>query len=103
MKIAWSDVAEADLDDLYDYIARDVLYYAEQFIDKLIDAVATLSDHPKIGRRVPEADDREDVRELIFHSYRIIYLLESEQAHILTVIHCSRDLTRQAVKPWEVV
>jgi plasmid stabilization system protein ParE len=24
VRIAWSDVAEADLDDLYDYIARDV-------------------------------------------------------------------------------
>jgi plasmid stabilization system protein ParE len=27
MSITWSDVAEADLDDLYDYIARDVPYY----------------------------------------------------------------------------
>jgi len=26
MRIVWSDVAEADLDDLYDYIARDVPY-----------------------------------------------------------------------------
>ncbi len=24
MQIAWSDIAEADLDELYDYIARDV-------------------------------------------------------------------------------
>ena len=31
MKIVWSDIAEADLDDLYDYIARDVPYCAEQF------------------------------------------------------------------------
>ena len=38
MSITWSDVAEADLDDLYDYIARDVPYYAEQFVDRLIDA-----------------------------------------------------------------
>ena len=34
MRIVWSDVAEADLDDLYDYIARDVPYYAEQFVDR---------------------------------------------------------------------
>jgi len=31
MRVVWSDIAEADLDDLYDYIARDVPYYAEQF------------------------------------------------------------------------
>ena len=70
MSITWSDVAEADLDDLYDYIARDVPYYAEQFIDKLID---------------------------------IIYLVEAEHVHVLTVIHGSWDVGGQARKPWEVV
>ena len=102
MRIAWSDVAEADLDDLYDYIARDVPYYAEQFVGRLIDAVGVLQDHPKLGRRVPEAEEREDVRELIFQSYRIIYLVDIEQVSILTVIHGSRDLAGQAAKPWDI-
>ena len=62
-----------------------------------------LAEHPKIGRRVPEAEEREDVRELIFQSYRVIYLVEAEQVHILTVIHGSRDVGGQAGKPWEVV
>lgn len=102
MRINWSDVAEADLDDLYDYIARDVPYYAEQFVDRLIEAVGVLKDHPRLGRRVPEAEQREDVRELIFRSYRVIYLVDAEQVHILAVIHGSRDLGGQAAKPWEV-
>jgi len=102
MRIAWSDVAEADLGDLYDYIARDVPYYAEQFVDRLIDAVGALTDHPRLGRRVPEAEEREDVRELIFQGYRIIYLVETGQVHILTVIHGSRDLAGQAAKPWDI-
>ncbi len=102
MRITWSDVAEADLDDLYDYIARDVPYYAEQFVDRLIEAISLLKDHPRLGRRVPEAEEREDVRELIFQSYRIIYLAEAEQVHILTVIHGSRDLGGQVAKPWDV-
>ena len=103
MRITWSDVSEADLDDLYDYIARDVPYYAEQFVDRLIEAVGALESHPKLGRRVPEAEDREDVRELIFQSYRIIYLVTLEQVNILTVIHGSRNLAGQSAKPWEVV
>jgi addiction module RelE/StbE family toxin len=102
MSLTWSDVAEADLDDLYDYIARDVPYYAEQFVDRLIEAVGALKDHPRLGRRVPEADDREDVRELIFQGYRIIYLIASEHVHILTIIHGSRDLAGQTAKPWEI-
>ena len=102
MSITWSDVAETDLDDLYDYIARNVPYYAEQFVDRLIEAVGALKDHPRLGRRVPETDDREDVRELKFQSYRVIYLVESEQAHDLTFIHGSRDLAGQTAKPWEI-
>jgi len=102
MRIVWSDVAEADLDDLYDYIARDVPYYAEQFVDRLIEAAGVLKDHPRLGRQVPEADEREDIRELIFQSYRVIYLVEADQVHILTVIHGRRDLGGQAAKPWEV-
>ena len=102
MRLTWSDVAEADLDDLYDYIARDVPYYAEQFVDRLIEAISILKDNPRLGRRVPEAEEREDVRELIFQSYRIIYLVEVDQVHILTVIHGSRDLGGQAEKPWDV-
>ena len=102
MKIVWSDVAEADLDNIYDYIARDVPYYAEQFTDKLIDAVGALAEHPRLGRRVPEAQERDDVRELIFHSYRVIYLIKPDRVDIVSVIHGSRDLTRQSNQPWEI-
>lgn len=61
-----------------------------------------MQDHPEIDRRVPEAEEREDVRELIFRSYRVIYLLGSEYVYILTVIHGSRDLAGDETKPWEV-
>jgi toxin ParE1/3/4 len=45
-----------------------------------------------LGRKVPEASDHDDVRELIVHGYQIIYLLQTEQMQILTVLHGSRDL-----------
>lgn len=101
MKIFWSEIAEADLTDIYDYIARDVPYYAKLFVDKLIEATDKLEDYPRLGRKVPEADDRHDVRELIVQGYRIIYLLEAEKVLILTVIHGSRNLGQQEQKPWE--
>ena len=101
MKIYWSEIAEADLNDIYDYIARDVPSYAELFVDRLFDATDKLEDYPGMGRRVPEADDREDVRELIVDGYRIIYLLQAEQLEILTVIHGRRDLAGPERNPWE--
>jgi addiction module RelE/StbE family toxin len=100
MRIGWSDVAEADLDDIFEYIARDVPYYAELFVDRLIEATDMLEDQPRIGRRVPEAGSRDDVRELIVQGYRIIYRVDIEDVHILTVIHGSRDLAGRENKPW---
>lgn len=47
MKIRWSEIAEADLADIHDHIARDVPYYAEQFVDRLIETVGALEDHPR--------------------------------------------------------
>lgn len=99
MRISWSVRAATDLRD---YIAKDSPYYARRFIAKIIAAVETLADHPQIGRRVPEAA-RDDVRELIFRGYRIIYLAREEHVYMVTVIHGSRDLAAQAPKPWEIV
>lgn len=87
---------------LRDYIARDSPHYARLFTERLVESVEKLSDFPRIGRRVPEAD-RDDVRELIFHAYRIIYLIEAEGVTILTVVHGSRDLARREPPPWQVV
>ena len=71
-------------------------------MEKIFKAVETLTEHPQIGRKVPEAD-REDIRELIFQNYRIIYRIKPEHVYIVTVLHGSRDLGGQAAKPWEVV
>jgi addiction module RelE/StbE family toxin len=101
MKIEWAEPAELDLGDIYAYIARDVPIYAEQLIDRIIETVYLLHEQPLMGREVPEAE-REDVRELIFQNYRIIYLVKDDYLYIVAVIHGSRDLTRMDHKPWEV-
>lgn len=76
--------------------------YAGQFVGRLIDAVGAPKDYPRLGRRVPEAEEREDVRELVFQGCRTIYLVETTQVHILTVIYGSRDLAGKTAKPWDV-
>lgn len=102
MKIEWAEPAELDLGDIYAYIARDVPTYAEQLVDRIVETVGLLHEHPLMGREVPEAE-RVDVRELIFQNYRIIYLVKTDYLYIVAVIHGSRDLTRMDNRPWEVV
>ena len=102
MVIEWSRRARADIRDLKAYIAKDSPYYARRFTERVVATVEKLADFPKIGRPVPEAEGRDDVRELIYQGYRIIYLTQPGRVFIVTIIHGSRGLTGKEVKPWDV-
>lgn len=103
MKIEWSARSRNDLRELKKYIGHDSPYYARRFIARIIANVEKLADFPDIGREVPEAEESEDVRELIFQGYRIIYLHQENHVYIVTVIHGSRDLSGMDDKPWDGV
>jgi toxin ParE1/3/4 len=100
MRVNWTEPALEDLEAIQAYIARDSSFYARQFIERIFDAATKLEPFPEIGRRVPEAEERTDIRELIFQGYRIIYLIQPEQITIIAVIHGSRDLAGMKDKPW---
>jgi toxin ParE1/3/4 len=96
----WTLKAQAALDAIYDYIHSDAPIYAERFVGQIIEAVDRLGDFPFSGRVVPEAA-RDDIREVIFHNYRIIYrVVSAERIDILTVLHASRDLASPENQPW---
>ena len=101
MKIEWSARSRNDLRALKDYISEDSPYYARRFITRIIASVERLADFPDIGRKVPEAEERTDIRELIFQGYRIIYLHQENHIYIVTVLHGSRDLSGMD-KLWDV-
>ena len=100
MKIEWTEPAVADLSGIRDYIARDSDLNAGRFVGRIIEAVEKLAVFPDAGRRVPEAEGQEGVREILFQSYRIIYRIQSGRVQILSVLHGSRDLARLEPKPW---
>jgi toxin ParE1/3/4 len=101
--IKWSRRARTDIRDLNAYIAKDSPHYARRFTERIIASVEKLTEFPKLGRSVPEAKGRDDVRELIYQGYRIIYLTRPEGVFIVTIIHGSRDLAAREVKPRDVV
>ncbi|MCP4282968.1 MAG: type II toxin-antitoxin system RelE/ParE family toxin [Gammaproteobacteria bacterium] len=89
--------------DLKAYIAKDSPYYARRFTERIVTSVEKLAEFPKIGRPVPDAEGRNDVRELIYQGYQIIYLIRFERVFIVTIIHGSRDMTAKENKPWDIV
>ena len=102
MKIEWTEPAISDLEGIRDYIGRDSEYYASRFTGRIIEAVERLAYFPEMGRRVPEAEE-ENVRELLFQNYRIMYRFESHHILVLTVINAARDISQKEPKPWDVV
>ncbi len=101
MKIEWTKPAVLDLESIRDYIRRGSEYFAARFIERIIEAVESLADFPERGRNVPESDE-ENIRELVFYNYRIMYRVGKERILVLTVIHGARDLTRKKPKPWDI-
>lgn len=91
MKLIWTDPCIEDLRSIRDYIARDSEYYAAEIVGQLIHSAERLLQFPRLGRVVPEVRD-ENIRELIYRDYRIVYRITGGQIEILTIVHGSRNL-----------
>jgi toxin ParE1/3/4 len=68
------------------YIAQDEPSAAEKWVNTVFSKVEQLKTSPEIGRIVPEINNNQ-LRELIYVNYRIIYRIEKEQISILTIRH----------------
>lgn len=64
MRVIWTELAFAQLDEAMAYIALGSPQTAARWLDTILDAAGQLSEFPDSGRIVPEAA-RGDVRELI--------------------------------------
>lgn len=102
MKIEWTEPSLSDLEGIRDYIKKDSEYYATRFVERIIKAVETLEKFPKMGRNVPEAEE-ENIRELLFYNYRVMYRVETKRILILAIVHGARDLSQKKPKPWDIV
>jgi toxin ParE1/3/4 len=89
--LRWSNQALADLEAIGDFIARDAPSVAQLFVERVFGAVKRLESFPLSGRIVPELD-QENIREIIFGSYRIVYIVSDDAVNILTVFHSARLL-----------
>ena len=97
MKVVWSPLALARVREAAQYIARDNPPAARTWAESVFDRVSQIAGFPTSGRVVPELG-RDDVRELIYGRYRIIYRIEEKAVLILTV-----RLGNRIIDPDEVV
>jgi toxin ParE1/3/4 len=96
MKLIWTKEALLRLKEIDEYISRDNPVAATDFVDKLILVAETIVDNPKKGRVVPELS-LENIRELLYKNYRIVYLVKKNSLDILTVFEGHQLLKREEV------
>jgi plasmid stabilization system protein ParE len=90
-KVIWSTPALNDVEGIAAFIARDSERYAASVVQRIIEAVELAAEFPTMGRRVPELRN-DAIREVLVHSYRILYHVHTEDIKLLAVIHGARRL-----------
>ena len=92
--VIWRPIAEADLDNIIDYIAQDSPANAKKFGKELRDKTRQLAEFPGTGRSGrPGLPDW--LRELVAHKNYIIFyrvLDESRTVEILRVKHAAQQM-----------
>ena len=84
-------MAQDDLRSIKIHIARDAPATASAYIRRLKKSVSRLKEMPYSGQVVPEIG-REEIREVLLGSYRLIYRVSDGRIEILTVFHGARLL-----------
>jgi len=87
--IVWTARAVRDLEDIRTYIEQDDPAAADRWIARLVERVERAAPFPFAGRAVPEVH-REEVREVLERSYRIVYLVRERTIDVLTVFEGHR-------------
>ena len=90
-KFILTELAAADLDEIWEYIAESNLDAADQLIDDLYKAMQKLADMPGMGRtRLTLADERH--RFWVVNPYLIVYRADTQPLQIIRVLHGARDI-----------
>jgi len=92
-RVRWTPSALTDLEEIAGYIARDSRYYAAAFVRNVKMFSRSLEIFAERARIVPELGE-ENIRELLFGDYRIIFRIRENEIQITAIIHQARDLRR---------
>ncbi|HEX4953281.1 MAG TPA: type II toxin-antitoxin system RelE/ParE family toxin [Thermoanaerobaculia bacterium] len=89
LPLRWSRRAQADLEEIGDFIAADKPEAARRWVDKLLENARRAALLPRAGRVVPEFG-MEALREILVGSYRIVYRITDREIQVITVFEGHR-------------
>ena len=89
MRVFVSNKARADLNEIYDYIALDSIFFATRTINQILQFIEQIGWFPNSGRISTEYNDP-SIRERFYLTYRIGYKVFEDRVEIATIRHMSR-------------
>lgn len=91
MIVELTAAAEADLEVIGDYIARDNPLRAASFVRELYRSCLDIADMPEVWPVVPRYEHH-GIRRRIHGRYLIFYRIENAQITILHILNCAMDV-----------
>ena len=91
--VRYLPIAQEDLINIFDWIAKDSPVRALTFVEKLDKRIGALSQSPQLGR-IPRNQKLKEYgyRVLILDSYLVFYIIKDKTIQIHRVVHASRNL-----------
>lgn len=90
MKIITEKHAQQELIQIKWYIAQDSEFYANKTVNEINKRIENLLIFPEMGKVINE---KRNIRQIIYKTYKILYKFDSENIYILHIIHHSRDIS----------
>jgi toxin ParE1/3/4 len=86
-EVYWTETATQDLDDIGTYIALDSPRSAENVVRRIVETIAALAYHPRMGKVGRDQTTREIV--VTGTPYIAVYRIR-ERIELITIFHTSR-------------
>ena len=90
MKIIIRKIAQQELLQVKWYIQQDSEFYANKTVNEINKRIDNLLFFPEMGKAI---DKEDNIRQIIYKSYKILYRFNSNKIYILHIIHHSRDIS----------
>jgi len=90
-RLIWTGPALLDLDEIAEYIALDDPLAASRYVQKVLDRVERLEDHPTSGKRLHELSCS-PYREVVVPPCRVVYRVEGDAVYVVYVMRSERLL-----------
>jgi plasmid stabilization system protein ParE len=91
LKIKYRELAEADLDAIFEAVVIDYPTQAFEYIDKLQQTIQLLSTNPYLGVECHTKNIDNNCRVLIFQNYLIIYEVTADSIIVARILNTRFD------------